>query len=115
LTSQQEVPWPGIVGNTGTYNGNKIANTYNKRLQPVTLTASTYGGTPILNLSYNFNLGNGTTGSDNGNVIQIANGKDSNRTQNFLYDSLNRIQQAYTNGTNWGETYASAATASAPP
>jgi len=54
---------------------------------------------------YNFNLGNGTSGTDNGNVIQIANGKASARTQNFLYDPLNRIWQAYTTGTNWGETY----------
>ena len=99
-----------VVGASGSYNGNKISNTYNSRLQPVLVSASTYSGTPILNLTYNFNLGNGTTGSDNGNVIQIANGKDGNRTQNFLYDSLNRIQQAYTNGPNWGETYAATAT-----
>ena len=44
------------------------------------VSAVTASGTPILNLTYNFNLGNGTSGSDNGNVIQIANGKDSNRT-----------------------------------
>jgi RHS repeat-associated protein len=94
-----------LVGASETYNGSKISNSYNNRLQPSQLSASTYSGTPILNLSYNFNLGNGTTGSDNGNVIQIANGKDSNRTQNFLYDPLNRIWQAYSSGPNWGETY----------
>ena len=82
-----------------------ISNTYNSRLQPVLLSASTQAKAPILNLTYNFN-----PGTDNGNVIQIANGKDSNRTQNFLYDPLNRIWQAYTNGnspltTSWGETY----------
>jgi hypothetical protein len=38
-------------------------------------------------------------------VIQIANGKDPARTQNFTYDALNRIQQAYTNGPNWGENW----------
>jgi RHS repeat-associated protein len=43
-------------------------------------------------------------------VIQIANGKDGNRTQNFTYDALNRIQQAYTNGPNWGETFGPLAT-----
>jgi len=76
------------------------SNTYNSRLQPVLISTSTTSGTPILNLTYNFN-----PGTDNGNVIQIANGKDSNRTQNFIYDPLNRIWQAYTNGPNWGETY----------
>ncbi len=55
----------------------------------------------IFNLTYNFNLGNG----DNGNVMQIVNGRDSNRTQNFVYDSLNRVSQAYSSGPNWRETY----------
>ena len=87
-----------------------IKTSYNNRLQPVLISAATTSGTSILNLTYNFNLGNGTTGTDNGNVIQIANGKDSNRTQNFIYDALNRIQQAYTSGTNWGETYGPTAT-----
>jgi RHS repeat-associated protein len=92
---------------TGTVCNNtcNASNTYNNRLQPVLISAATTSGTPILNLTYDFNLGNGTTGSDNGNVIQIANGKNSNRTQNFVYDPLNRIWQAYTNGSNWGETY----------
>ena len=90
---------------TGLIGSSPISNTYNNRLQPVLISAATTSGTSILNLTYNFNLGNGTTGSDNGNVIQIANGKNSNRTQNFAYDPLNRIWQAYTNGSNWGETY----------
>lgn len=100
-----------VIGPSETYDGSNISNTYNNRLQPVLMSASTYGGTPILNLTYNFNLGNGTSGSDNGNLIQAVNGKDSNRTQNYLYDSLNRIQQAYSSGSNWGETYSPTATA----
>jgi RHS repeat-associated protein len=43
--------------------------------------------------------------SNNGTVQSITNCRDTNRTQNFLYDSLNRIQQAYTSGSNWGETF----------
>jgi RHS repeat-associated protein len=76
-----------------------VTNTYNSRLQPSLLSASTSAAT-IMSLSYNFHLGSG----DNGNVFQILNNRDGNRTQNFSYDSLNRIQQAYTNGPNWGET-----------
>jgi RHS repeat-associated protein len=91
----------GYIARGGAYLGNKIYNTYNKRLQPLLLSDSTYGGSPILNLTYNFNLGNG----DNGNVIQVANGLDNNRTQNFTYDSLNRLQSAYSSGPSWGETY----------
>jgi YD repeat-containing protein len=40
-----------------------------------------------------------------GNVYQIVNNRNVNRSQNFMYDSLNRIQQAYTTGSYWGETY----------
>ena len=68
------------------------------------LSFSTAQGT-IFNRGWDFHLGNGTTGSDNGNVYQIVNGVDSNRTQNFTYDNLNRIKEAYTTGPNWGETY----------
>ena len=105
----------GLIGwsdGTPSYAGTSLSNTYNNRLQPVLISATTPSNASILKLTYNFNLGNGTTGSDNGNVIQIANGKDGNRTQNFLYDPLNRIWQAYTSGPNWGETYSpTAATA----
>jgi RHS repeat-associated protein len=30
---------------------------------------------------------------------------NTDRTQNFTYDNLNRISQAYTSGPNWGEDY----------
>jgi RHS repeat-associated protein len=45
--------------------------------------------------------------ADNGNVLSITNCRDTNRTQNFTYDALNRIQTAYTSGPNWGESYGS--------
>ena len=75
-----------------------ISNSYNSRLQPISNSA--VAASTIVSLNYNFGLGVG----DNGTVHQIVNNRDGNRTQNFLYDSLNRIQQAYTNGPNWGET-----------
>ncbi len=68
-------------------------------------------GASIMHRLYDFHLGSG----DNGNVQVINNCKDSNRTQNFLYDSMNRISQAYTTGnsplpTSWGETFGPVAT-----
>ena len=104
-------------GALATYtNGSNIlnTNTYNSRLQPLALTAATTGtgAHSILNLSYDFHS---STHADNGNVYQIVNGRDGNRTQNFQYDSLNRIQQAYTNGTNWGETFGPTATSPGVP
>jgi RHS repeat-associated protein len=53
-------------------------------------------------LKYNFSLGV----SDNGNVMGITNNRDTTRSQNFAYDTLNRIATANTQattGTNaWG-------------
>jgi RHS repeat-associated protein len=46
---------------------------------------------------------------NNGNVIQIANNKDTTRTQQFTYDSLNRIITAKTTSTTgancWGQNF----------
>jgi YD repeat-containing protein len=63
--------------------------TYNKRLQPVTMSAATSSAT-VFSIGYDFHAGNGTagSGSDNGNVFGITNYKDSSRNQTFTYDSL---------------------------
>jgi RHS repeat-associated protein len=104
------------------------ALTYNKRLQPLQLyytTGTISSGTltqlqtlacptttaTIMSRAYIFGAGT----NDNGNVQNIVNCRDGNRTQNFLYDSLNRIQQAYTTGSNWGETFSPTATAPGVP
>jgi hypothetical protein len=46
---------------------------------------------------------------NNGNVAQIVNKQATARTQNFKYDSLNRIQSAYTEATTgqycWDEAF----------
>ena len=55
----------------------------------------------MFSLSYDFHLGAG----DNGNVFQIVNNRDSNRTQSFTYDQLNRIAFAWTSGALWGERF----------
>lgn len=102
-------------------NNDNIASTdlYNKRLQPcwtyVTTGTALATNTPctaadttpgnILDLQFIFNLGNGTTGTDNGNVMGIANNRDTTRSQMFTYDWLNRILI--------GETTSTASTSSA--
>jgi RHS repeat-associated protein len=106
VTSTAYAPFGGITGASMGPKPITISNSYNNRLQPGTLGASTTAAT-ILSLSYDFHS---ATHADNGNVFQISNGRDSNRTQNFIYDALNRIQQAYTAGTNWGETFSPTAT-----
>jgi hypothetical protein len=75
----------------------------NKRLQPCRMTASTgalrancadadpmHRGN-MYDITYDFHVGNGTTGSDNGNVWGIANNKDSSRSQTFY---LRRAESA---------------------
>jgi len=46
---------------------------------------------------------------NNGNVAQIVNKQTTTRTQNFKYDSLNRIQSAYAESTTgqycWDELF----------
>jgi RHS repeat-associated protein len=106
VTAATYAPFDGLATATMGAKPITITDSYNKRLQPATLSASTTLGT-IMSLTYNFGLGT----NDNGNVVGITNNRDGNRTQSFLYDSLNRIQQAYTSGTNWGETMSPTATA----
>jgi RHS repeat-associated protein len=108
------------VGGISGFAGFAITNAYNNRMQPILLSAKTATAT-VFSECFDFHLGvavntppcvfNASTAGDNGNVYQIKNNRDSNRTQNFLYDSLNRIQQAYSNGTNWGETFSPTQTA----
>ena len=114
VQNAQYAPFGGISSMTQGASPITTTNAYNNRLQPVTLSAAAPAAT-ILSLSYNFHLGAG----DNGNVFQIVNNRDNNRTQNFLYDSLNRIQQAYSNANSgqksWGETFSPSATSPGVP
>jgi hypothetical protein len=91
-----------------------VTNVYNNRLQPLFLSAVA-GTTTVMSLCYDFHSGvalnsapcsfpANTTGN-NGNVFQIVNNRDGNRTQNFTYDPLNRIAQGYSSGPNWGEAF----------
>jgi hypothetical protein len=68
-------------------------------------------------IGYDFHLGNGTSGGDNGNVFGITNYKDTTRNQTFTYDALNRLASARNAGTDcsvkvlqnkteyWGNSY----------
>ena len=89
--------------------------TYNSRLQPLQVfygTNTPAAGT-LQSLTCPATVGNlmhrvyvfGAGTNDNGNVQSIKNCRDTNRTQNFQYDALNRIKQAATQGANWGEAF----------
>jgi hypothetical protein len=59
----------GFSGNSGTFAGITNAFSYNKRLQPLNMSA-TFGSPlqTVFSIGYDLHLGNGTSGSDNGNV-----------------------------------------------
>jgi RHS repeat-associated protein len=92
---------------------------YNQRFQPAVMYAYNSSASSIAKYCYDFHLpGGGTIGDlnlfcnfsvsphgNNGNLYKVTNNLTGARTANYKYDFLNRIQQAYTNGTNWGETY----------
>lgn len=52
-----------VVGNATGFNGVTIADTYNKRLQPSTITASLPSNALVQSLTYNFNLGTADNGT----------------------------------------------------
>ncbi|HVG92416.1 MAG TPA: hypothetical protein VNB54_13065, partial [Alphaproteobacteria bacterium] len=107
-----------ISGNSGTFAGITNSFAYNKRLQPLTMSATAPSQT-VYSIGYDFHAGNGTanSGTDNGNVFGIYNYKDRNRDQSFTYDALNRLTSAQNAGTDcnamvlqnkteyWGNSY----------
>ncbi|HET9182931.1 MAG TPA: hypothetical protein VFP59_12415 [Candidatus Angelobacter sp.] len=90
-----------VSGNGAALGGIASAFTYNKRLQPVNMSASTPSQT-VFSIGYDFHAGTGTAGSgtDNGNVWSIFNYRDRTRDQSFTYDQLNRLTSAQNAGTN---------------
>jgi RHS repeat-associated protein len=101
-----------VSGYSGTFAGITNAFAYNKRLQPLTMSATAPGQT-VYSIGYDFHYGAG----NNGNVFGIYNYKDANRNQTFTYDSLNRLTSAQNAGTDctakilqnkseyWGNNY----------
>jgi RHS repeat-associated protein len=95
---------PGAVtgstyGQTGSFTGIINQFSFNNRLQPVNLWSSSPTKT-LMNLIYDFHVGNG----DNGNVYAITNNRDTNRSQSFTYDALNRLLSAQNAGTDCTQT-----------
>ncbi len=99
-------------------NGSGIVSTffYNSRLEPCRISVKTTGTAPtqcsdtahlgnILDLTYDYNF----SVANNGNVKQITNNLNTNRTQSFTYDEMNRVKTALTQGTTgalcWGLDY----------
>jgi len=97
------------IGQSSSFTGLNLTHSYNSRLQPNEFKASSTGGNAI-DITYGFV--DPATSHNAGHVYSITNNLDSTRSQNFTYDSLNRITSALTTSTYstspthcWGETY----------
>jgi RHS repeat-associated protein len=120
LTSATYAP-PGEIASFTDYATINGAFSYNSRMQPLqifygtntvpNLTGSTCPSNPgnIMHRVYHFGIGS----NDNGNVQEIDNCKDTNRTVFYTFDSLNRVESAATQGTSgctpitacWGQLF----------
>lgn len=91
------------VGESSSFGGLAIARTYNNRLQPLEFSASSSGG-EAMDITYNF-VDPSTHGND-GSVYGVTNNLNNARSQEFGYDTLNRLISAGTTSTSgqycWG-------------
>jgi len=85
---------------SGGFAGITTSNSYNNRLLPTLLSASSSNGT-ALSLSYTYFA--------NRNVNVETNGRDNGRSVTYTYDALNRVSTATSQATSgsdcWGQSF----------
>ncbi len=91
------VYWPDGSLMTAAYGDGSVENiAKNKRFQPTSITLngslSTLNSKLLLSKQYCYASGCGAATTNNGNIWQITDGLNANRTQTATYDTLNRIQ-----------------------
>ena len=94
------------LGQTSSFTGVNVLESFNARLQPNEIKAFSTAGT-VLDISYNFV--DPASGHNAGHVYSVTNNLISGRTQSFTYDQVNRILSAGTAATSgaycWGYQY----------
>jgi RHS repeat-associated protein len=94
------------IGQSCSSSGFNISESYNNRLQPNEITASSSAGA-AMDVSYNFV--DPVYGGNAGHVSSITNNLNPNRSQVFNYDQVNRIISAGTtipdSNSCWGYQY----------
>jgi RHS repeat-associated protein len=97
------------IGQSSSFTGLNVVESFNARLQPNEIKASSTAGN-AMDVIYNF--ADPVTGKNAGHVSGITNNLDSTRSQAFTYDQLNRITGAQTSSNFatspshcWGEMY----------
>lgn len=89
-----------VLAQASGFSGITASFTYNNRLQPGTILASSPNGT-VLDFAYAYNHGV----SNNGNVLAVTNNRNPGRSQSFTYDELNRIKTAQSQATSGGDCW----------
>jgi RHS repeat-associated protein len=93
------------VGQSSSYTGLDLLETFNNRLQPNKMEAG--NGSTAFNVTYNFV--DPVSGKNSGHVYGITDNANSGLSQTFTYDQLNRITSAGTAATSgltcWGYQY----------
>jgi RHS repeat-associated protein len=96
-------PYAVSFGQTSSFTGLNITHTFNNRLQPLEFKASSTGGN-VFDLTFGFV--DPATLKNDGALYKVTNNLNSNRSQSFTYDQLNRVISAGTNATTgtycWG-------------
>ena len=102
----QGTEYSAAIGVTSGFAGVNFSETYNNRLQPLEIQASSVGGA-AMDITYGFV--DPVTGHNAGHVYSISNNLNSSRSQSFTYDQVNRILSAGTSATSgsycWGYLY----------
>lgn len=92
-----------IHGAVTGWNAITLTSSYNNRLEPTQFLAVSPLPSTLLNISLAYDQG---SGQNNGDVVQITNGRDSTRSVTYTYDQLNRLSSAQTSSsTLWGDSY----------
>jgi RHS repeat-associated protein len=102
----QGTEYGAAIGKTSTFSGINLSETYNTRLQPLEIKASSSAGSAF-DITYSF-VDLATT-KNAGHVNSITNNLNASRSQSFSYDQLNRVVTAGTGATTgtycWGYQY----------
>lgn len=87
-----------MFGYSASFSGLSVNNSFNSRMQPIMLQASSPSQS-LLNLGYDFHYGN----NDAGLLYGIANYRNMGRSQTFTYDHLNRVSTV--DSTAWNDVF----------
>ncbi len=95
------------LGQTSTFTGLKITNSYTGRLLPLEFKATSTGGS-ALDITYHYS--DPVNGGNSGHLWSFTNNLNNSRSEYFNYDQVNRILSAGTSATTgpycWGYQYA---------